>query len=218
MPASAGFQLHPRYRSGRPLDATLAKVQTGLDEFISEKYADQIAAILADWSASLLQSPRATDAVAKALAADFSGASLLRAESRVVRSASMLEVRQNKYTRQTGVTRDTFLREFDSSLRVFSRIITAEFQITGIGLSGADASSPLPSRVETRVRYEIVGTGADFHREQRVGYWDLEWEPAPTDLRVRSWRASEETQARSASPIYVDIAAAALGGNSSYSA
>ncbi|MGO9086571.1 MAG: FG-GAP-like repeat-containing protein [Candidatus Sulfotelmatobacter sp.] len=218
LPANAGFQLHPHYRTGRPLDATLAKVQTGLDEFISEKYADQIDAILADWSASLLQSPPATDVVAKAMAADFSGAALLPAESRVVRSGSMLEVRQNKYSRQTGLNRDAFLREFATSLSVFSSIITAEFQITGIDLSGTDASSPLPRRVETRVRYEIVGTGADFHREQRVGYWDLEWEPAPTDLRLRSWRTSQETEARSSSPIYVDIAAAALGGNSSYSA
>lgn len=218
VPANARFQLHPHYRTGRPLDTTLAKVQTGLDEFISEKYADQIDAILADWSASLLQSPHATDAIARALAADFSGASLLPAESRVVRSDAILEVRQNKYSRQTGVNRDAFLQEFDSSLSVFSSIITAEFQTTGIDFSGTDASSPPPSRVETRIRYEIVGTGADFHREQRVGYWDLEWEPAPTELRLRSWRASQETQARSFSPIYVDIAPAALGGNSSYSA
>src|SRR5208337_813038 len=181
LPANAGFQLRPHYRTGRPLDATLAKVQTGLDEFISEKYADQIDAILAGWSASLLRSPHATDAVAKAMAADFSGAALLPAESRVVRSGPMLEVRQKKYSRQTGLNRDAFLRELAASLSVFSSIITAEFQITGIDLSGADASSPLPSRVETRVRYEIVGTGADFHREQRVGYWDLEWDPAPTD-------------------------------------
>jgi len=217
VPSNAGFQLHPHYRTGRPLDATLAKVQTGLDEFVSEKYADQIDAILADWSASLLQSPRATDTIAKALASDFSGAPPLPAESRVVRSDAILEIRNNKFSRQTGMKRDAFLREFASSLSVLSSIITAEFQITGIDLSGTDPSSPQPSRIETRVRYEIVGTGADFHREQRVGYWDLEWEPAPTDLRLRSWRASQETQARSSSPIYVDIAPTALGGNSSYS-
>jgi tetratricopeptide (TPR) repeat protein len=195
------------------------KVQTGLDEFVTEKYADQIDAILVDWSASLLQSPHATEAFAKTLAADFSGASLVAVESHVVRSDSMLEIRQNKFSREVQLNRDTFLRELQSSLNVFSRIITAEFQITGIDSAATDVSPPLPSRVETHVRYEIVGTGADFHREQRIGYWDLEWAPSsPAEFRVRSWRASEETQARSHSPIYVDITAASLGANSSYSA
>jgi hypothetical protein len=71
--AGTGFHLHPHYRTERPLDSTLLKVQAGLDDFITEKYADQIAAILAKWSASLLQSPRETQAIAKVLAADFSG-------------------------------------------------------------------------------------------------------------------------------------------------
>src|SRR5436305_14451330 len=42
---SAAFVLHPRYRSERPLDAMLLKVQAGSDRFVSEKYADEIAAI-----------------------------------------------------------------------------------------------------------------------------------------------------------------------------
>src|SRR5262249_48605976 len=45
----AEFHLHPHYRSQRPLDATLLKTQAGTDEFVTEKYADQIAAILAKW-------------------------------------------------------------------------------------------------------------------------------------------------------------------------
>ncbi len=69
------------------------------------------------------------------------------------------------------------------------------------------------------MRYEIVGTGADFHREQRVGYWDQIWTPtAPGDFRLQNWKAIEETQARAHSPVYVDISATALGGASSYAA
>jgi len=40
------FHLHPHYRMPRPLDALLLKTQAGLDDFVTEKYADQIAAIL----------------------------------------------------------------------------------------------------------------------------------------------------------------------------
>jgi tetratricopeptide (TPR) repeat protein len=218
--SAAGFHLHPHYRTERPLDATLLKVQAGLDDFITEKYADEIAVVLAEWSASLLQAPLETHAITKVLAADFSGVSPRPAESRVVRSSSMLQVRQNKFVQQETLSRDGFVREWQNSLRIFSRIVTAEFQIVGIDAAGAASPSAaqLPSHVQTRVRYEIVGTGAGFHREQRVGNWDLVWEPtASGEFRLRSWHALDETQARSMSPVYVDVTGAALGSNPSYS-
>jgi tetratricopeptide (TPR) repeat protein len=216
----ATFRLQPHYRSERPLDATLLKVQTGLDSFITEKYADQIAGILAQWSAGLLQSPRETQPIAEVLAADFSGTSPAPAQSRVVRSGPMVEVSQNQFASQARLTRDGFLREWQSRFRLFSSIVTAEFQITRIGASGVgSSSSQLPGRLQTRIRYEIVGTGTGFYREQLVGNWDLEWKPSPAgEFHVRSWRTLDETRARSTAPIYVDITAAALGGNSSYSA
>src|ERR1700687_5547762 len=43
------FHLHPRYRAQLPLEATLLKTQAGLDDFVTEKYQDQIAAILSEW-------------------------------------------------------------------------------------------------------------------------------------------------------------------------
>jgi tetratricopeptide (TPR) repeat protein len=218
----AGFHLRPHYRTERPLDATLLKLRSGLDDFVTEKYADQIAEILAEWSAGLLQSPRQTRAIENVLAADFSGASLKPAESRVLRSSSALQVRRNKFTSQTTLARDLFIREWQSTLSGFSSIVTAEFQITGINAEGAEPSPvPQPGRLQTRVRYEIVGTGAGFHREQRVGNWDLVWEPFSSscgEFRLRSWRVLDETQARSNSPVYVDITSAALSNNSSYSA
>ena len=219
-PADSGFHLHPHYRSQRPLDDTLLKEQSGLDDFVTEKYADQIAATLAEWSAGLLRSPREMRAIEKVLTVDFSGTSLRPTETRVVRSSSMLEVRENKFAQQVTLTRDSFLRDWQYTLRGFSEILTAEFQVTGVDTSQASSSpAQLPGRVQTRIRYEIVGTGSDFYREQRVGSWDAEWVPSPSgDFLLRSWRALGETQARTKSPVYVDITAAALGNNSSYSA
>ncbi len=219
------FYLHPRYRSGRTIDSTLRNIETGLDEFISEKYADQIAAILAGWSASLLKSPQETQAFTSVLAVDFSGTSLLPATARVIRSGTGIEVRENTFASQTTLNLDAFVRDLESSLQVFSSILTAEFQVIGIEVD-SDAktdvsinSSHLPDRVNTRVRYEIVGTGSGFHREQRVGTWHLTWEPAPSgDFRIRSWRVLDETQSRSQSAVYADVTAEALGRNASYSA
>src|ERR1700675_2780217 len=70
---SREFHLHPHYRMPRPLDALLLKTQAGLDDFVSEKYADQITAILAQWSSGLLHSPQDVRAIEKGLLPNFSG-------------------------------------------------------------------------------------------------------------------------------------------------
>jgi len=73
--------------------------------------------------------------------------------------------------------------------------------------------------LQTRVRYEIAGTGAGFHRQQRVGNWQLLWEKSSSgDFRLRNFQPLDETHAGGRVPVYVDIAPAALGGNSSYAA
>ena len=75
----------------------------------------------------------------------------------------------------------------------FSALITAEFQVTSIDADTPAVSAPsLPSRLRTRVRYELVGLGKDFYREQRVGYWELEWEStAAGEFRLSIWRSVE---------------------------
>ena len=209
----ATFYLHPRYRSERPLDAAVLKVQPGLDEFISEKYADQVGAILASWSAALLHSAAGTAVIAQTLAHNFEGGSLQPAESRVARSSAGIEVRRNKFAGSAILHREEFLRDWQLAFRELAKIDVAEFQITGIDAAGADGQ---PGTLKTRVRYEIAGTGAGFHREQRVGAWQLGWELSGSEWRVRNWQVLEETRARAHSPIYLDVAAATLGSNSSF--
>ena len=194
-----------------PLDATLLKTQASLDNFVTERHADQIAAMLAQWSLSLLQSPQEVLAIENVLSLDFLGCPLRPVESRLVRSGPALEIRQNKFTRPAALRRDAFLQELRSATSSFSKMLTAEFQVISI-----DAS--VPGRLQTRVRYDLVGTGKDFYREQRVGQWELEWEASSSDqFRLKTWQALDETRSRSAGPVFVDITAQALGGNSSYS-
>jgi tetratricopeptide (TPR) repeat protein len=215
--ASAGLYLHPHYRSERPLDATLLKVDAALDQFISEKYADQLSAALSEWSASLLQSPHEISAIARSLAPSFSGMSPRPSESRTVRSDAILQIHQNEFSGMANADRDAFLREWQSGFGDFSKIIIAEFQITAINIQGVEASSP-PKMIESRVRYEIVGTGSSFHRDQRIGNWQIVWEPSKSgELKIASWRILDETQARSNSPVFVDIGQAAFTGAPSYS-
>ncbi len=74
------------------------------------------------------------------------------------------------------------------------------------------------SSLATRVRYELVGTGQGFYREQRIGYWLLDWETdSQSDYRLLRWQADEEVRSRSAQPFFADVTHMAFGGNSSYS-
>ena len=201
------FHLHPHYRSQLALEATFRKTEAGSDEFISEKYAEQIQAILDAWSSGLRESSPSLDAIERVLADDFSGPSFTSAESRKLRSGT-IEIWKNSFS-QTPIARDRFLRDLRSALSGFTQIRTAEFQVTRI-----DAALP---RLLIRVRYDLVATGQDFYREQRVGYWDLEWEESPAgDFRLKNWKVVGETRSRSARPIFADITALALANNSSH--
>jgi tetratricopeptide (TPR) repeat protein len=217
------FHLHPHYRMPRPLDALLLRTQAGLDDFVTEKYADEIGAILAEWSSALLKSPQDLTAIEKATSANFSGSSLTPANSRVVRAGQPIEIRQNTYPRELTLGRDAFLQELRSTIAMsgWSKILTAEFQVTSIDASSMPPAAPSPGQLQTRIRYELVATGQGLYREQRVGYWQLTWEQsAPGEFRIRNWLALDETQSRyiGSAPAYIDIASPALGGDSSYSA
>ncbi len=194
----------------------MLKVDARLDRFVSEQYADEVAAILAGWSANLLSSRRDLSTIARSPSPQFAGVSPKPTESRIVRSTPTIEVRVNKFADQASLDAWAFLREWQSSLSPLSQIEVAEFQITATDIA-APAGSDRPLTFKTRVRYEIVGKGTGFYREQRVGNWDLSWEQkAGEALRLASWRVLDETQARSLSPVYVDVTASALGANESY--
>jgi tetratricopeptide (TPR) repeat protein len=208
----AGFHLHPHYRAQTALDATLLKTKAGLDDFITERYHDQIAAILADWSANLLESPKGLQAVEKVLAPSFMGSSPLPTQARIVRPGPALEIRRLTFSPQPSLGSDAFLQQLRTSFSGFSAFQTADFQVIRIEAK--------PDRsLRTRVRYELVGSGQGFHREQRVGWWDLEWAVSrPGQYRLQSWQSTEETRSRSAKPWYSDIAPRAFDHASSYSA
>ena len=196
----AAFHLHPHYRAQTPLDSAILKIKANSDDFPSEIFHDRIAGVLKDWSAGLKGSPWSTRAIENALGPGFVGCSLKPLDSRVVRPGPALEVRHIAYAEKGALARTEFIRELHSALSDFSKIETAQFQVTGI------------EGQRTRVRYELVGTGPGFYREQRVGTWQLEWEPAgPDRYRVQRWSTEDETRSRSSKPWYVDIAGHSFG-------
>ena len=208
------FHLYPHYRAKLPLEAVLLKTEPGLDQFISERYARQIEIILVQWSAGLRRSPHDLQPIEKALGEHFLGTSWRPIEARSVREDTGLQIWRNGFAKAPKLARAPFLRELESTLSIFNEISTAEFQVTNLEIPPDNAAS-----IRTLVRYEIVGRGHDFHIEQRVGEWDLQWDSskgAIGDYRVRSWRALAETQSRSTAPFFVDVTARAFAYNDSY--
>jgi len=218
LPGSSDYHLHPQYRAQRELDTVLRKVQSGFDAFITEKYQDQVAKILTEWSSQLLESPQKTAALERVMTLKFSGASPSAAVAQPVREVATLKVFRMEFAENAPRGREAFLQEWRSSMRPFSRIFTAEFQVTSIRTVSPAVFSPgSTGLLETRVRFELVGTGADFYREQRVGNWELGWEMLPSgEMELQKWRMLEESRSRALAPIFTDITSQALGANHSY--
>ncbi len=214
----ADYRLTPHYREQTPLDALLLNTQAGLDDFPTEKYAGQVEAILARWSSGLRQSPQNVREIESLLAPGFRASSRRPTEERPLRSDPGLEIRRSAFPGALELNRQDFIAEFQSLLASWSEVLTAEFQVTGIEGVGSPPSNPQsPSLVRTRVRYDLVGSAQDFHREERSGRCDLEWKLDTTGPPVlTSWRTLDETRSRAASPAFADITALALAGLPSY--
>lgn len=205
------FHLHPHYREQTPLDSALLHIEPGPDVFSMEKHHDALAAILNAWSAGQLQSPENTSSLEQALSSSFRGTSWQPLEFHPLRPASkMLDVRRLRFAPQPSLAPEPFLAELRSSYSDFLEVLIAEFQITQI--------APISTGIATRVRYELVGIGQHFYREQRTGFWSLDWELAPEgEYRILRWHAEDQVRSRSAQASYADVTKFSFGGNSSYS-
>jgi tetratricopeptide (TPR) repeat protein len=204
----------------RGIETILRKVPAGFDEFITEKYQDHVAAVFREWSSELLQSAQNTAAIEKVVFADFSGQSPKPSAWKVVYEDAPFQVWKGQFGDEAILRGRDFLAEWRSSVSAFSKIITAEFQVTSIRATPEAVSEPGQSQLlETVVRFELVGTGQDFYREQRVGNWQLSWRlSASQELQLRTWKVLDETRSRSSSPVFVDVAQHVFGGNRSYAA
>ncbi|MGA2813718.1 MAG: FG-GAP-like repeat-containing protein [Candidatus Acidiferrum sp.] len=218
-PPAREFYIHPHYQGTRELDGVLNHVQAGSDAFLTEKYHDQIAAILRVWTADLLASPREDSGIRKVLSQTFSTNSPAPTSYQPVHTESFLKIVCPTFSNDNSMAAaEPFLQAWHSSLAAFSKLLTAELQVTSIGASPAASSVPAQSiSLDTRVRFELVGTGDGFFREQRIGSWRLQWELSPSgDVLLRNWTFLEETRSRSLVPVFADIAPQAFAGNASF--
>jgi len=225
LPHALDDRLTPHYREAAPIDEVLRQVEPGSDAFITEKYAEQIESILEKWSVGLKQLPADFGPVEFFLSANFMGSILQPMAFEEKRLNKDLTVRRGRFSTDPDDDRpapaDLGRETFDTQLRGLlfpgprpepsSQFLTAEFKLTSIS---TDSSA---SRLQTRIRYDLVETGARFDRYQRVGHWDLQWVKAAGDAwEVEVWRAVDEASSMAFAPLFADITARVLGRCASY--
>jgi tetratricopeptide (TPR) repeat protein/peroxiredoxin len=208
----ADYRLTPHYRVQSPLEEVIRKTQPGLDAFPGEKDAAEVEAVLGEWGAALRQFPADFRPIEKSLSPALVASPLTPSEMRPVRSEPALEVQRVLFSRNPTLDRAAFVPHLRSLVSSATPLITTEFKIPDIAVI-----SQSPFMIRTRVRYDLVGSGSDFPREERIGYWELEWERnASGEWRVGKWQALEETRSRASGPVFVDVTAGAFRGNASY--
>jgi tetratricopeptide (TPR) repeat protein len=208
------FRLTPHYPAPSPLADVLRLVAAGTDEYLTEKYAEEIEAILEGWGRGLKSSPRDHSALSQALATSLQACTHIPQKESTPRSAFGIEVRKRQYPGDLVTGRDRFLENIGRWLAEFTRVETAEFEIFGIRRTQTG-----PLRVGADIRYDIVGECTGNRREERVGAWNTEWarEESGTWKAVK-WGAGEETICRASTPVFVDTTARAFAGVPSYPA
>jgi len=206
------YRLTPRYPGKALLDDVLRYVPPGSDEYVTEKYAAEIAELLDQWAVELKSDARSSDELKRILAPSLRAASLVPLAETTLRSGYGLEVVRRKFPSELVLGQERFLEEFRTYLAAFEAVVTAEFQITAVEQT---ASSPLSVHIE--IRYELIGTEGNTGREQRVGRWVTEWRFDPTGAwQAFRWTATAETLSRARRPAFREVTAQALGRTESY--
>jgi tetratricopeptide (TPR) repeat protein len=206
------YRITPHYPTKSPLDDVLRLVAPGLDEFVTEKYAFEIAEVLATWSKGLRSSPPALHELAEFLAPSIE-ATLLHEQREVsLRSGFGIEVSRGHFGTSAAMGRDRFVKEMEAYFAPFARVETAEFLI--VGIEEAAGSSGL---VGVDIRYDLIGTGMDAGREERIGLWRTQWRRDESyGWRAVRWEFTEESVSRVREPLFADVTAQALGKTESY--
>ena len=105
----ADIRLTPHYPAQSPLEDIFRLLPPGLDSYVTEKYAFEIEAILARWSATLKLSPLDHSGLADGLDPSIEATTFHPSSEAEVRSAFGVEVTKKQYVADVAPGRERFL-------------------------------------------------------------------------------------------------------------
>ncbi len=207
----------PQYPARSPLEDVLRLVMPGSDGYVTEQYAAELALVLRQWSAGFRSSDLRE--LSHSLAGSVQSCSLTPAKVTPLRARYGVACERREYATDVTPGADHLLAQLKAWIGPTVRVAYAEMEITSI-----DEIGSAPLAVRTRVRYNVVAGGPDAHREQRVGYWRMEWlrgeagGSAAARWTLQRFEAEPETRCRVHGPGFADVTEQALGGVPSYAA
>jgi hypothetical protein len=205
-------RLTPHYPTKSPLDNVIRLVAPGTDEFITEKYASEMENLLAAWSHGLTSSAPALGLLAEFVDSGIQATALATPLDTRRNTGGSLEVWRRQFPGARVSGRERFLEQMKNYLAPMSRLETAEFLIVGLEVIPGPATT-----FRADIHYDMIGTGKDIGREERIGRWKTEWTlTGGNEWRVSRWEATEETVSRARGPVFIDITQQALGQTESY--
>ncbi|WP_254063988.1 FG-GAP-like repeat-containing protein [Granulicella sp. S190] len=210
------IRLTPHYPARSPLEEVLRLVPPGSDEYVTEKYAFEIASQLTQWGRALEASVHDLSSLARLLDSSLEASPLAPVGEIRLGSGDAIHRMKRKFPAQVVPGRERFLQEIQGWLAQVSRVDTAEFEITGIEEVAGDRLT-----VRLDIRYDLVSSLSDQRREERVGSWRTEWSydesrNASEAWKAHRWEATEEVLSVTEGPAFVDVTHQALAGTESY--
>src|ERR1019366_7089599 len=139
-------------------------VTPGSDEYVTERYAIEISALLAKLGSKMKASVRNLAEDSTWVDSDIEATSLHSVNETSLRSAYGINVVRRHFTGPLVRGRQRFFDELQGWLQRVSRVETTEFEIYGI----SEISSE-PLAVNLEIRYDIVASRPEDEREERVG-------------------------------------------------
>jgi len=205
------LRFHPHYPMKTPLDEIIRFATPGADEYVVEGYVAEIAALLAGWSKDLCSAPRTMAALNSFVDLQIQASPLAAMRDTVLREHDPVYTARREFSSEILSGKEHLLEQMEKYLKPLHEIETADFEIYS-----SSKISDSPFILETKVRYEFVGTREDRSREQRIGSWQIQWARKSDVWRILKWNAVVENVSRAAEPMFVDITTQALGHTGSY--
>jgi tetratricopeptide (TPR) repeat protein len=206
------IRLTPHYPAHSPLEDVLRLVTPGSDEYLTEKYAAQIEALLQQWSVALKASLKDYSVLSGFLDVSLEATLLVPERELTLRTGSGVDCTRRHFSSKLASGRDAFLGQIREWLGGITQVETAEFEITEI-----EEANSTPLTVGAAIRYDLVSRRGGDLREERVGLWRTEWShDESAGWKARRWEATEETLSVTHGPVFVDVTDQALGGVKSY--
>jgi len=210
--AADDVRLSPHYPSPSPLDDVLRFALPGTDEYVIEGYVSEIMRVLNEWAWELRTAPPAVDTLKKLVDASIQSTDLALVREVALRPGSPIEAFRREFSSNTQPGLQRFFDRIKNYFSSLAKIETADFAIYE-----CKRVSNAPLVLETKIRYDFVGTRSDNRREERIGEWLTRWSKTESaGWQATTWSATTETATRSNGQVFADVTSQALGQTTSY--